>query len=369
VRFPDGAKGIDGWDLEAVQNGTTYECSKCKTRLDDNDEVRTTCNEVERGAGFVATSKAEKAGYVGLHVNALASTSWGSLAVDMIKAKEVAELGDLTPRKIFKNQFLAQPWSDDTASMVVSTESSDYAMADPWEAVAYIGPRGQIVDKADAVDGSVKFLTQSVDCQGDHFWVTLRQWARTGHSRLVWFGKVNSTDGLTDWSGLDALSAKHGIHPQLVMVDSGDGNSTQEVYKQCAARGWQCAKGSGQEYFNVKTKAGDSVRRFYNTPTAIHVPGVRNPTSLIVWSNLSGKDLFHGMRARKVFTFARDADAGYIEQLNSEVRVKDAGKPIWRLRQGVKHNHALDCELLGMLIAARWGLIGRDEPQTLPAPQ
>jgi hypothetical protein len=84
---------------------------------------------------------------------------------------------------------------------------------------------------------------------------------------------------------------------------------------------------------------------------------------------LSGKDLFHGLRARKVFTFARDAAPDYIEQLNSEVRVKDAGKAIWRLRQGVKHNHSLDCELLGMLIAARWGLIGRDEPQTLPAPQ
>ena len=111
IRFPEGAKGIDGWDLEAVQNGTTYECSKCKTRLEDSDEVRTMCNEVERGAGFVATRQAEKAGYVGLHVNALASTSWGSLAVDTIKAKQVAELGDITPRKIFKNQYLAQPWS------------------------------------------------------------------------------------------------------------------------------------------------------------------------------------------------------------------------------------------------------------------
>jgi hypothetical protein len=75
------------------------------------------------------------------------------------------------------------------------------------------------------------------------------------------------------------------------------------------------------------------------------------------------------MRSRKVFTFARDADPGYIEQLNSEVRIKEAGKAMWRLRKGVRDNHAFDCELLGMLIAARWGLLGRDEPQTLPAPQ
>lgn len=372
IRFPEGAKLTEGWDLEAVQHGTTYECSKCRHRMEDNDEVRTICNEVERGAGFQATAKAEKAGYVGLHVNALASTSWGSLAVDMIKAKQVADLvGDQTPRMLFKNQYLALPWSDDgTGSMVVSTESSDYAMDDPWEAVCYITPRGNIVDKADAPEGSVKFVTLQVDCQGDHFWAVVRQWARTGHSRLMYFGKVNSTDGIGDWTGLDALAVKYGVHPQLVMVDSGgQDQTTQTVYKECAKRGWYCSKGSGQEYFNVKTKAGDSVRRFYNTPTAIHVPGIRTPTALVVWSNLSGKDLFHGMRARKVFTFARDADPSYVEQLNSEVRVKEAGKAMWRVRKGVRDNHAFDCELLGMLIAARWGLLGRDEPQTLQTPQ
>ena len=370
IRYPEGAKGIDGWDLEAVQNGTTYECSKCRERLEDNDEVRTIANEVERGAGFVATAKAEKAGFVGLHVNALASTSWGSMAVDMIKAKETADTyGDLEPRKLLKNQYLALPWSDDTGAMVVSTESSDYAMADEWEATCYIGPRGQIIDKEEAPEGSVKFLTLQIDCQGDHFWCIVRRWAKTGHSRLAAYDKVNSVDGLIDWTGLDALAVKWGVHPQLVLVDSGDGNNTQEVYKQCAARGWGCAKGSGQEFFNVRTKDGSMVRRFYQAPSAIHVPGVKNPTSLVVWSNLSGKDLFHGLRARKVFTFARDASPEYIEQLNSEVRVKEAGKSIWRLRQGVKHNHAYDCELLGMLIACRWGIVGRDEPATRTIPQ
>jgi len=273
IRYPDASKGVDGWDLEKVQNGTTYECASCRVRLEDNDEVRTIANEVERGAGFVATAKPEKAGFVGLHVNALASTSWGALAVDMIKAKEVADLGDITPRKLFKQQYLALPWSDDTGSLVVSSESSDYAMADEWSSMCYIGPRGQIVDKEDAPDGSVKFITAGIDCQGDHFWLILRRWARTGHSRLAAYVKVPSNDGLTDWTGLDSLIAKWGIHPQLVMVDSGDGNNTQEVYKQCAIRGWGCAKGSGQEYFNVKTKNGDMVRRFYQSPSAIHVPG------------------------------------------------------------------------------------------------
>lgn len=371
VRFPEGAKFVDGWDLEQVQKGTTYECSNCRTRLEDNDEVRSIANEVERGAGFVATAKAEKAGYVGLHVNALASTSWGALAVDMIKAKEVADaVGDMTPRKLFKQQVLALPWTDDTGTLVVSTESSDYAMKDDWSAMCYINPRGQIMDKEEAPPGSVPFMSMAVDCQADHFWVIIRRWSRTGHSRLAAYEKVLSTEDLGDWTGLDAMAAKWGVHPQLVMVDSGGHDkTTQVVYRQCAIRGWNCAKGSGQEYFNVKTKNGDTVRRFYQAPSAIHVPGVQKPTSLVVWSNLSGKDLFYGLRARKVFTFARDATPEYVEQLNAETRTKENGKPIWKLRQGVKHNHAYDCELLGMLVACRWGIVGRDEAPALPAQQ
>lgn len=371
VRFPEGAKFVDGWDLELVQKGTTYECCNCRTRLEDNDEVRSVANEVERGAGFVATAKPEKAGYVGLHVNALASTSWGSLAVDMIKAKEVADaIGDMTPRKLFKNQVLALPWTDDTGTLVVSTESSDYAMKDDWSAMCYINPRGQIMDKEEAPPGSVPFLSMAVDCQADHFWVIIRRWSRSGHSRLAAYEKVLSTEDLADWTGLDAMAAKWGVHPQLVMVDSGGHDkTTQVVYRQCAIRGWNCAKGSGQEYFNVKTKNGDTVRRFYQAPSAIHVPGVQKPTSLVVWSNLSGKDLFYGLRARKVFTFARDATPEYVEQLNAETRTKENGKPIWKLRQGVKHNHAYDCELLGMLVACRWGIVGRDEAPALPAQQ
>ena len=366
VRFPEGAKFVDGWDLELVQKGTTYECCNCRTRLEDNDEVRSIANEVERGAGFVATAKPEKAGYVGLHVNALASTSWGSLAVDMIKAKEVADsIGDMTPRKLFKNQVLALPWTDDTGTLVVSTESSDYAMKDDWSAMCYISPRGQIMDKEEAPPGSVPFLSMAVDCQADHFWVIIRRWSRSGHSRLAAYEKVLSTEDLGDWTGLDAMAAKWGVHPQLVMVDSGGHDkTTQVVYRQCAIRGWNCAKGSGQEYFNVKTKNGDTVRRFYQAPSAIHVPGVQKPTSLVVWSNLRGKDLFYGLRARKVFTFARDATPEYVEQLNAETRVKENGKPIWKLRQGVKHNHAYDCELLGMLVACRWGIVGRDAEAT-----
>jgi hypothetical protein len=74
------------------------------------------------------------------------------------------------------------------------------------------------------------------------------------------------------------------------------------------------------------------------------------------------KDLLHGLRARKVFTFGRDATPEYVDQLNSEVRIKDrrTGKATWILPQGKRDNHALDAEILCLLVAVRWGVVGRE---------
>jgi len=96
------------------------------------------------------------------------------------------------------------------------------------------------------------------------------------------------------------------------------------------------------------------------------VPGLQQRAILVSWSNLAGKDLLHGLRARKVWTFALDASPEYVEQLNAEVRVKDkrTGKPQWILPQGKKDNHALDVELLALLAAVRWGIAGRETAET-----
>ena len=69
--------------------------------------------------------------------------------------------------------------------------------------------------------------------------------------------------------------------------------------------------------------------------------------------------------------FRSDATEDYVKQLNSEVRIKDkrTGKPMWILPQGVQDNHALDCEILAMLVAVRWGVVGREATVQNEAPQ
>jgi phage terminase large subunit GpA-like protein len=356
VRFPDDAKTTGSWDLLKVTNGTTYECASCQERLPDNNATRLEANR--RGA-FVATASSTNSGYVGLHWNSLASMSWGELAVMMIKSKEQAEIyGDEEQRRIFKQKRLALAWAEEGGEIVNIAAAANYNCADDWEGESVITPKGKVVEREGAPDGSFPFRTAGIDVQRGYFFGVVRRWSKTGHSRLKAFAKIDT------WQDVEAFVKLHAVHPALVMVDAGD--QAQDVYRQTAMRGWKCAKGSGNEDFSVTAKDGKQTRRFYSDKQTIMVPGLQARAVLLVWSNLGGKDLMHGLRSRKSFSYALDAGQDYVDQMNAEVRVRDrrSGKPQWILPQGKKDNHAFDCELLGLLAAVRWGIVGKETTET-----
>ena len=356
VRFPEDAKEAGTWNLGKVATGTTYECAGCLTRLPDTNASR---DEANLYGSFVATAVSANVGHIGLHWNSLATMSWGELGVMMLRAKETNDTyGDDTPRRVFKQKRLAMPWSEEGGDMVNLAEASDYALADDWDKEAVVTPRGKVVERDGAPEKCWPMRTAGVDVQRGHFWVTVRRWATSGHSRLKAFAKVET------WENVEAMLKAEGVHPALVMVDSGD--NTTVVYREATKRKWKCAKGSGSEDFAVTDRTGKTIRRFYSDKQRIMVPGLPERAELINWSNLAGKDLLHGLRSRKVFTFPRDATADYVDQLNAEVRIKDkrTGKPQWILPAGKVDNHALDCELLALLAAVRWGIVGKEASET-----
>lgn len=351
IRFPDDAKSTAGWNKARVASGTTYECAHCRVQLQDNQGVRHECNA---GGAFVATSVAAQSGHIGLHWNSLAAMSWGELGVMMLEASEAFDTyGDEAPRRIFKQKRLAMPWSEEGGQMVADAQASEYNLADKWDNEAMLNPRGKLAGPDDDKSKCIAVRTMGVDVQKGHFWAVIRSWSQKGESRLRYFGRVET------WEGLDALAKAHGVHKAMVIVDSGD--QTQMVYAQCARREWKVSKGSGQE--DISVKGG---KRAYSDPQAVAVPGSHVPARLIVFSALALKDILHGLRLRKLHTFARDTAPEYKDQMESEVRVKDrrTGKPMWILPQGKKDNHALDCEVLAMLVAIRWRIVGgqADEP-------
>lgn len=354
IRWPDNAKSTGSWDYAKIAAGTTYECRCCGTRLADTNAVRLEANE--RGE-FIPTKQSSMPGHIGLHWNSLASMSWGELSIMLLKSKESADLyGDDQPRRQFKQKRLALPWSDEGGTMINVGEAGNYDLADDWELEACISKQGRVVNRSDAQEDAVPFRTMGVDVGSGHFWVVIRSWAKTGLSRLRHFSRVET------WEQLDDLAAKHKIHKALVMVDSG--YASADVYREAGAkRGWKCTKGSGQSDFTVMELDGKPGKRFYSDRQRIFVPGYQRRAELIVFSNLVAKDILNGLRSKKLLQFARDTDPVYLEHMSAETRIFDrkSGKASWVLVQGRKDNHALDAEILAMLSAIRWGIVGRAE--------
>jgi hypothetical protein len=355
IRFPEEAKASGTWNLEQVSKGTTYECASCLERLPDNNATR---YEANAGGTFIATKAASNSGHVGLHWNSLATMSWGELGVMMLKAKEAADVfGDEEPRRIFKQKRLAMAWAEEGGAIVKLAEASPYKMADEWEHEARItAARGKVVEQSEAKAGDLPFRTAGIDVQRGHFFMVIRSWAKTGHSRLRWFGKVET------WQQLDDILRQHAVHKALVLIDSGD--QTDMIYREGGARrGWKCTKGSGNLDFTVRDKNGGTAKRFFSEKQAVMVPGFPTRAQLIVFSNLVAKDILNGLRVKRLHTYAEDAPPEYVDQLNAEIRVVDrkTGRPAWVLPAGRKgDNHALDCEVLAMLCAIRWGIVGKE---------
>lgn len=280
----------------------------------------------------------------------------------MLKAKEAFDAyGDEEPRRIWKQKRLAQPWSEEGGTMAALVEAGDYGLADTWQNEAWITPTAKITDSSLGIpEHSVPFRTLAIDCQRGYFWAEVRSWARNGSSRLRWFGRIET------WNGLDDLAKAHQVSRALVGVDSGD--NTQEVYGQTAKRGWKALRGSGQNDFAVADGQGKTTRRFYSDKQRIIVPGLRERAELIVYSNLASKDFLAGLRNRRLHSYARDVSEEYVKQLTSEVRITDSrsGKPIWILPESNRQigNHAFDCALMGLVLAVRWGVIGREATET-----
>lgn len=365
IRFPESAKMNGVWDLKAVENGTTYECAHCHTHLKDTPGVRAEANRIDRGAKFVATTTSSSWGAVGLHWNCLCNSSWGKEGVRLLLAKQAFDLyADTSLRRTFFQKRLAKSWAEDAGEIVSQAQAGDYALGDAWDKEAWITPEARVVDVNSTTipAGSVPFRTMAVDVQRGYFFAEVRSWSKSGHSRLRWWGRVDT------WEQLDDLAKTHQVNRALIGVDCGD--QTQEVYARTAARQWKSLRGSGQADFTVKDIGGKTTKRFYSDKQAVFVPGQRNRAEMIVWSNLSTKDLLAGLQKRKLHTFARNVPEDYVHQLTSEVRVKDSrtGKPHWILPASKTcGNHSWDCALMGLILAVRWGIIGREATETVQA--
>lgn len=359
IKYPENAKTANGWDLDMVKAGTTYECKHCKHSYLDRNSVRA---EMAATAEYVPLNPSAPKGRRGFHFNALSmmwGLSWGDLAVEAIEAAQAFDQGgDETKRKDFKMKRLALPWSDDPDDGGGEVLPSGYMMLEEWlEEGANYQNRLTPPPYTDEVLKSPHFLRlrfMSVDVQRRGFFVVIRAWSVDGKSRLVWWGYVDT------WEQVRNEQIKNKVSPNFVFVDSGDGPNMDEVYRNCATYGWNATKGSGNTEFpwRVQTPYGLKVAYRPYAPAKVIQVG-KQSCRMFMFSNLVLKDTLTRLRRAGHHTYAQDAGDEYRKMMQSEHRTTtETGRPIW-VQIGDRPNHIWDCEVMGILPALMAKLVGR----------
>ncbi len=354
IRWDKEARRPDGsWDEERVMRSTRAECPHCGVHIQDASKTA-----MLRGGEWRPTAAATR-GFRSYHLSSLYAagpqTSWGALAVQFLRCKRSME-----GVQGFINGALAEPWENQEARSA----------------------RVELVARADAggMDGAAPILTVDVQAVSPYFWVVVRQWAPSGHSRLMWAGHCD------DWESIRRIQERFSVLDRMVVVDSGD--RTAEVYENCLRWGerrpqghaslplwvgWLPSKGREREARWVDKRSGQP--RPYHLGRASVPAGARVEVPLLEFSGdfllgwlmrlRRGPDAAAGLRWEVVeMPTAGDIPGAVPVSGDEYFRHMDAKvhKPVsigrtgrvewtWKLRSQRWPDHLLDCELMQMAAA------------------
>lgn len=350
LRLPEDAQIYEGeYDFNTIRNNTTYECEGCKHTFKDSRANRDEMN----ANGFYAVTNPNAAEYnAGYTWNCLAARSWGAAAEAFVRAKLILDMnGDSGPMRIFKQKQLAQFWSEIPDEFDSLQSIGEYKMGDEWEGEGLINPLTKRVHSDRSVKDQVCTRFMTVDVQRTGFYCLVRGWAEGGLSRLRKWKFVQG------WNDVEEFSKANGVHKALVYVDCGD--QFDDVIRQCGIHGWTALRGDQRSEFPWRIKTGTQFRTINKTYAPARL--VNAGTGVVRvhhFSNLALKDQLSRLRKSGRHTCPSDCGDDYIDQMQSEARVMNTnGKPEWK-QIGKRANHLWDCEVMQLVPAAAFGLLG-----------
>lgn len=348
VRWAKACQSETGeYDYRRVRDTARLVCAECGHEFEDRDEIRRRLNA---NAVFVPMNPRAARENVGFHWNALATMGWGTLAELYLRAKTASKKGDDSLLQQFYQKRLGLPWNEFTEDYAIEQSLSDYLLGEAWAEEATIN--------------GVPVRVMTVDVQKGHFYTVVRAWSESGASRLQHCEKVFS------WEALRGVQQAQGVNDNLVFLDCG--YSTFDVYAKCAEYGWYALMGDRRSTYPHRSKGGKMVQRYYSPKRRVSVGRDRHAV-MFYWSNLNIKDALARLRKNTegaTWEVPKDAPQEYLDQLDSECRVFEKGRWIWKQNRN-RANHYFDCEAMQVCAATMLKLVGGEsvdegEPQHSP---
>lgn len=230
--YPD-EKGIEQDGIILKPYGLIFDASECKTG--NYNSVRYKCKhcgelipefykeEMLQKGYWKPTAKSKKPNFVSYHVSGLMSStfSWKQLAAEFIDAGN-----DPAKLKVFYNNHLGLPFVDTTVGV------SEFAVS-------------KLIDSNlpnNTLPEGALFLTCAVDVQDDRLEVEIKAWGDRFRNwgidhRIIKGNTSNSMDNC--WQELINIRDEFicGRQIQYMLIDSGDGDKTDLVYRFCEKYG------------------------------------------------------------------------------------------------------------------------------------
>ncbi len=369
VTWDQDAKREDGsWDYDRVVRSAHWDCPHCRQPIMDHHKTG-----MVRGGAWVPTAEAPKT-FRSYHLPSLYASSPGTVLGLLVQQYLTLQRSNEGTRG-FINGALAEPYESQSDS-------------DLRTEVVVTAPEGSIASRV------VTLLTVDVQrSQPMLYWVA-REWDAdaTGNSRRVGVGTCDS------WAELDAVQKRHGVLDHHVMIDSGDGSKTEEIYTQCVQRGkilqargsrsmhrgWIAAKGDrrGKRWKHEKT---GELRPF--TLSKQSFGGAQFDFYLLLFAGPDFLDMLAHLRrphgtASVIWEVKADPDRDeiYWRHMDAKHRVKSGFNPRtgrsfseWELRSPNRPDHWLDCEIEQLVLASllklyRWpGSVSSQKEEALLA--
>ena len=354
IRVPEAAKLYEGeYDWEVVRTKTEYECKACYARFPDTRASRDAFNATGH---YVAMNPKANGTNVGFHWNALCARPWGAVAEMYLRAKLAMDLNaDSSPMRIFRQKQLAEFWSDASEAFQSELSVGEYQMDEPWGEEALIDPQSRKLHLDQTKDTHPRCRFMTVDVQRNGFFCLIRMWSEFSGSRLL------TWKYLTSWDDVAEFGKLHKVHNALTYVDCGD--QMDDVIRHCGIHKWTALRGDARSEFAWRVSTPKGPRTIAKTYAPARLVNVgTGPVRVHHFSNLALKDQLSRLRKSGKHTVPANVGQDYIDQMESEVRViTTTGKPEWR-RIGKRHNHLWDCEVMQLVPAAAFGLMGIKQP-------
>lgn len=338
VQWDDKARRDDGtWDYDKVEATAWYQ-TPGGARIENAARVSTT-----RAGHWVATNPSAPSWCRSYHVNSFmvpfAAGDFGKIAAAFLKAKAAGPMA----LRGFVYEYLAEPWTQDVER--IQDDSITRRVAEYLKGQSYFDLHA---DYKDVLRGRI----MTVDVQKDHFWYLVREWAAGGKSCLVEWGTAG------EWDQLDEIATRH--KAEAVIVDSGYGERTTEVYDECMRRRLCPAKGDDRTTQPDLPWRRSDINPYEGTRMSKH--GAK--LGLLLWHT----DTFKLMLLARIrgdapgwFVY-RGIERDYRLQVTAEERTPEG----WVKRR--RDNHLLDCEAMQVAAAAAYGYLAKwDVPAAPPA--